>query len=127
VRVISGHANGLQGPVRVRPTDPTLLTLVLADDKPFELELPIDHTAFVFVHAGAVTIGAQTIGEGHLAILSPGNRLRLAARDVRTVLIVAAGKPLREPIVQRGPFVMNTEAEIQKAFSDYRAGVLDKA
>lgn len=127
VRVISGHANGLSGPVRIRPTDPTLLTLVLADDKPFELELPTDHTAFVFVHAGAVTIGAQTVSEGNLAILSSGNRLRLAARDMRTVLIVAAGKPLREPIVQRGPFVMNTEAEIQKAFADYRAGVLDKA
>jgi len=127
VRVISGHANGLAGPVRMRPTDPTLLTLVLADDKPFDLDLPSEHTGFVFVHAGAVAIGAQTLSEGHIAILSTGNRLRLQARDQRTVMVVAAGRPLREPIVQRGPFVMNTEAEIQKAFADYRAGVLDKA
>jgi redox-sensitive bicupin YhaK (pirin superfamily) len=124
-RVISGHANGVNGPVRMRPTDPTLITLALADDKPFELELPRDHTAFAFVHAGAVTIGEKTISEGNLAILGPGNRLKLQARDMRAGVLIAAGKPLREPIVQRGPFVMNSEAEIQKAFADYRAGTLD--
>jgi hypothetical protein len=42
-------------------------------------------------------------------------------------VLFAAARPIGEPIVQRGPFVMNTEAEIQKAFADYRAGVLDKA
>ncbi|MGZ3418203.1 MAG: pirin family protein [Polyangiales bacterium] len=124
-RVISGHAIGVSGPVRLRPTDPTLITLALADDKPFELELPTDHTAFAFVHSGAVTIGEKTVGEGNLAILGPGNRLRLQARDMQAGVLIAAGKPLREPIVQRGPFVMNTEEEIKKAFADYRAGVLD--
>jgi hypothetical protein len=39
---------------------------------------------------------------------------------------LVAGRPLREPIVKRGPFVMNSEAEIQRAFADYRAGVLDR-
>jgi redox-sensitive bicupin YhaK (pirin superfamily) len=42
-------------------------------------------------------------------------------------VLLGAGRPLHEPIVQRGLFVMNTEAEIEKAFADYRAGVLDRA
>jgi hypothetical protein len=42
-------------------------------------------------------------------------------------LLLAAARPIGEPIVQRGPFVMNTDAEIQRAFADYRAGVLDRA
>jgi redox-sensitive bicupin YhaK (pirin superfamily) len=126
-RIISGSLNGLAGPVRTRPTSPTLATVLLADDKPFEVELPSDHTAFVFVHEGAVSIGATTVSESALAVLSPGNRLRVQARDRRSVLVVAAGKPLHEPIVQSGPFVMNTEAEIRRAWSDYRAGILDKA
>ena len=56
----------------------------------------------------------------------PGNRLRLRALNRRSEVLVAAGRPLNEPIVQRGPFVMNTEAEIEQAIADYRAGVLDR-
>jgi len=131
VRVISGHANGLSGPVRDRPTQPTLLTLSLADDSPFELETPIDHTAFAFVHKGVAAIGPENastvVSEGSLAVLSRGTRVRIRAREQAAGLLVAVGRPIGEPIVQYGPFVMNSEAEIQKAFEDYRAGVLDKA
>ena len=68
----------------------------------------------------------EPIAEGTLGILGPGNRLRLRALNRRSELLVAAGRPLNEPIVQRGPFVMNTEAEIARAIADYRAGVLDR-
>jgi quercetin 2,3-dioxygenase len=132
-RVIAGRVDGLAGPVRARPTQPLLLTLALEDDQPFELPLPAGHTAFVFVGAGEVAVGAadagsklEQVGEGTLGILGPGNRLRLRALNRRSELLVAAGKPLHEPIVQRGPFVMNTEAEIEKAIADYRAGILDR-
>ena len=128
-RVIAGRVDGLKGPVRARPTDPLLLTLALEDDQPFAVALPAGHTAFVFVGAGEVAVGpAETdqVAEGTLGILGPGNRLRLRALNRRSELLVAAGRPLNEPIVQRGPFVMNTEAEIARAIADYRAGVLDR-
>lgn len=127
VRVISGQVNGLVGPIRPRPTEPTLCTLAFADESPFEIALPDAHTAFAFVHTGSVAIGETVVPAGALAILSPGNRVRLAARGGPAGVLFAAARPIGEPIVQRGPFVMNTEAEIQKAFADYRAGVLDKA
>ena len=65
-----------------------------------------------------------TVSEGSLALLTPGRRLRLRAKNQRAGVLVAAARPLGEPIVQRGPFVMNTEAEIAQAFADYRSGLL---
>ncbi len=69
---------------------------------------------------------SRAVREGSLALLGDGDRLRVRATDRRSELLVAAGRPLGEPIVQSGPFVMNTEAEIRRAWDDYRAGVLDK-
>lgn len=130
-RVIAGSMDGLRGPVRERVTEPLLLTATLEDDRPFVLDLPEDHTAFAFVSSGEIAFGpearAKTAGEGHLVLLGPGNRLRMRATNRRSALLLAAAKPIREPIVQRGPFVMNTEEEIRKAFEDYRNGVLDRA
>lgn len=129
VRVISGDVNGLVGPVRTRPTQPLVATAVLEDDRPFEVDVPTDHAAFVFVGGGEVDLGPENgeavVGMGRIAVLGAGERIRMRAR-MRSEVLIAAGKPLREPIVQRGPFVMNTEAEIEQAWADYRAGVLDK-
>jgi redox-sensitive bicupin YhaK (pirin superfamily) len=129
VRVIAGHINGLAGPVRERPTDPTLATLVLEDEQPFEIDTPSSYTSFLFVGSGEIEVGPDgaesVIGAGNIAILGAGDRVRLRARS-RSDVLLAVGRPLHEPIVQRGPFVMNTEAEIQQAWADYRAGVLDK-
>ena len=131
VRVIAGREGSLVGPVRERPTQPMLMTLALEDERPFELSTPVDHTAFAFVSRGEVEIGAEDrgtlVGEGSLALLGPGDRLRVRARGVRSELLLAAARPIGEPIVQRGPFVMNTEEEIRRAFDDYRAGVLDRS
>ncbi|MGA9522528.1 MAG: pirin family protein [Myxococcaceae bacterium] len=130
IRVITGEVNGLVGPVPDRSTQPLLLTAFLEDDQPFELETPAGHAAFVFVASGSVEVGpengTQTVGEGALAVLSPGNRARVRATNQRSEILLAAARPLREPIVQRGPFVMNTEQEIRQAIADYRAGVLDR-
>lgn len=133
LRVIAGHANSLGGPVRERPTEPMLMTLALEDDQPFELDLPEGHTAFAFVSSGEVDFGpdvkakTQAVREGTLALFSPGKRLRVRATNQRSTVLLAAARPLREPIVQYGPFVMNTEAEIRQAIEDYQNGVLDKA
>ncbi len=131
IRLIAGEADGLVGPVHHRVTEPLLMTVAFEDDTPLELDLPTGHSAFVFVHTGEVDIGARgretTTAEGNLGLLGPGTRLRLQAKGQRSGAVVAAAKPLNEPIVQRGPFVMNTDAEINQAIEDYRRGVLDKA
>jgi redox-sensitive bicupin YhaK (pirin superfamily) len=128
LRVASGNVDGLRGPVRPRPTDPLLLTLALEDDRPFELAVPTDHTAFLFVASGEVSVGDEqgAVPAQHLAVLSPGNRVRVRATNRRSQILLAAARPLGEPIARRGPFVMNTEAELDQAVADYRAGVLDR-
>jgi redox-sensitive bicupin YhaK (pirin superfamily) len=126
VRMIAGNG----GPVRARPTEPMLMTVALEDDRPFTVDTPKGHAAFVFVGGGSVEVGedgaSSTVRDGTLAVLGPGDRVRVRAVDQRADVLIAAARPLGEPIVQRGPFVMNTEEEIRRAWDDYRAGVLDK-
>lgn len=66
------------------------------------------------------------MSEGTLAVLDAGNRLRVRAPERPAGVLIAAGRPLHEPIAQRGPSVMSTDEEIERAFADYRAGVLDR-
>jgi quercetin 2,3-dioxygenase len=122
--VISGRALDANGPVAPRTTEPLLLTAELEDERPLVLETAMTHTAFVFVHTGAARVGDKRVEAGHLAVLGEGDTLEVRADGMRTGILVAAAKPLHEPIVQRGPFVMNTEGEIQQAYADYRSGIL---
>jgi redox-sensitive bicupin YhaK (pirin superfamily) len=59
-------------------------------------------------------------------IARTGSKIRIEARNRGANVLVLAGRPLREPIVQYGPFVMNTRAEIEQAIADYQAGRLSK-
>jgi hypothetical protein len=123
-RVIAGELDGLPGPAAPRTTAPLLVTLRLDDDRLVEIPVPRGHTAFAYVHTGAVEIGAARVAAPGLAVPGPGARVRLRARDQQSGVLFAAAAPLGEPIVQRGPFVMPTEAEIERAVADYRAGTL---
>ncbi len=128
LEVASGEVEGLVGPVRERPTRPLLVYASLEDDRPLRLDLPEEHTAFLFVAEGEVEVGEERsrVQAGRLGLLSTGKRLSLRAPTQRSEVLVAAAMPLREPIVQRGPFVMNTEEEIRRAYADYRAGILGR-
>jgi redox-sensitive bicupin YhaK (pirin superfamily) len=122
--VIAGEIDGLRGPVHARPTEPLLATALFEDDRPLQVSLARGHAAFVYCFEGAVAIGEATVAAGTLALLSPGDRLTLRAPAQRSGVLIAAGRPLGEPIVQSGPFVMNTDEEIRRAWADYRNGTL---
>jgi len=130
LRVVAGDWDGLRGPLQPRATRPLLAHLSLEDDRELHCDVAEGHNMFVHVSEGVLELGPAgnpvRVEAGSLAILSDGNRLRLRAPERRTQLLVAAARPLREPIVQRGPFVMNTEAEIRQAIDDYQRGVLDR-
>ena len=91
--------------------------------------LPHEHNAFVYVIKGEVTLLDEkneivSIKRDQLAILTKGESLTLTANDQSTQFLLIAGKPLNEPIARGGPFIMNTQDEIQQAFSDYQNGQL---
>jgi len=123
-RVIAGDSHGVAGAVQRDGTAPLYLDIHLGAGAVFEQPLAATHNAFVYVYRGAVTIGEQVVPLQRLAILANhGDGVRLAATQGARLLLIA-GKPLNEPIVQYGPFVMNTRQEIIQAVEDFRAGRL---
>ncbi len=80
----------------------------------------------LYVYEGSLTVEGERpveIATNRLARLSEEGELSLRSEAGARVLVLA-GKPLREPIVQYGPFVMNSREEIEQALRDYRDGVL---
>ncbi len=124
-RVIAGATHGVQGAVQRDCTEPLYLDLHLDAAATFEQPLPESHNAFVYVYRGGLQVGAQPVPLQRMAILgNAGDGVRLVAGSEGARAILIAGKPLKEPIVQHGPFVMNTQQEIFKAVEDFRAGRL---
>jgi quercetin 2,3-dioxygenase len=124
-RVIAGATQGVQGAVQRDGTDPLYLDLHLDAGATFEQPLPESHNAFVYVYRGSVSVGSQPVPVRRMAILgSVGDGVRVVAGSQGARALLVAGKPLKEPIVQYGPFVMNTQQEIFKAVEDFRAGRL---
>ena len=124
-RVIAGATHGVQGAVQRDGTEPLYLDLHFNAGASFEQALAESHNAFVYVYRGALTIGEQVVPLQRMAILrNAGDGVHVTAGSEGARAILIAGKPLKEPIVQYGPFVMNTQQEIFKAVEDFRAGVL---
>ena len=125
VRVLVGASHGVAGAVQREGTQALYLDIHLEAGAVFEQPLPAAHNAFVYVYRGAVQIGAQAVPQQRMAILAnSGDRVRATAAADGARLLLIAGQPLKEPIAQYGPFVMNTQAEIRQAVEDFRAGRL---
>jgi redox-sensitive bicupin YhaK (pirin superfamily) len=124
VRVIAGSSNGVAGLVEREVTEPLYLDIHIPAGASFSTALPATHNAFVYVYRGAVRVGDTRVDAKRMGILGnapEADGVTIAAsEDARLILI--AGKPLNEPIVQYGPFVMNTEQQIHQAIDDFRNG-----
>ena len=129
VRVFGGSWNlagqTISSPLADMAAAASSLDLQLPADVQLSLELPAADTLLAYVYAGSLDVGA-TIQQGQLARFSQGEQVTLVAGKQGVRLLLLAGTPLAEPIVQHGPFVMNTETEIQQAIADYRDGTLGK-
>ncbi|KAK1294358.1 hypothetical protein QJS10_CPA16g00521 [Acorus calamus] len=123
VRIIAGEAMGVKSPVYTR-TPTMYLDFKMQPGSQLHQMIPESWNAFVYILEGEGSFGTADTASSmshHCLVLSKGDGLDVwnkSAAPLRFVLI--GGQPLNEPIVQYGPFVMNTQAEIQQAIEDYQ-------
>jgi quercetin 2,3-dioxygenase len=134
VRVVAGrfeplapHSAPVAGPVGGGATVPLYLDVGLDPGARLTLATPAGHRLLVYAFEGSPTVDGQSLAKGELAILTPGTTLALGADGRAARALVLGGRPLGEPVVHYGPFVMNTVAEIEQAIRDYQSGRLTAA
>ena len=111
------------GPVQGVAVDPLFMDLTIEEGAELKLPVETDHNAFIYLIEGEVEIEGRAVQTDQAVVLSRGDELDIKASTASRLLLLA-GRPINEPVVQYGPFVMNTAAEIDQALSDYRDGVL---
>lgn len=127
-RVMAGVCEGVEGPLKLRNPGLLLDVTVPASSQTWKQTIPREWNGFAYVYDGAGTISDMRVEEQHAYIFAQEGgdfvaaKADAASKEISFLLI--AGKPIGEPIVQYGPFVMNHELEIAQAFQDYRTGRL---
>jgi redox-sensitive bicupin YhaK (pirin superfamily) len=123
VKIIAGAFGGTQGPIHGGATDPLYLDVHLDAGAAFTHAITDGHNAFVYPYEGQLELGKEVLPAQVATVLTDNGELAVkAAKPSRFILLAA--RPLNEPVVQYGPFVMNTREEIEQAIRDYQAGRL---
>jgi redox-sensitive bicupin YhaK (pirin superfamily) len=121
VRVLAGEYAGARGPAKTF-TPITMLDVTLRSGERLPVELPASHNVLAVVAKGRVSAGGKAAGDGELILFAnDGERLAIEALEESHVILLA-GEPIDEPIVQYGPFVMNRIEEIEQAIRDVQRG-----
>ena len=126
-RVIAGSVDSIDGriagPVTGIGVEPLVLDMEFAGESEWILPVDVGLCCAVYVYEGELEIEAKLLRSGQAAIMGNGDQLVLKNRAPARALILAA-RPIGEPVVQHGPFVMNSNEEIHQAMKDYRNGHL---
>lgn len=124
VRVMAGECAGTVGPIKMRNPG-MLMDIRLAPGSSFTQEVPEDWNGFTYVYEGQGEVGGTPARNEQALVLDSGDHVTFRGGDKEGMrLLLIAGRPINEPIVQHGPFVMNTQEEISQAFRDYQNGML---
>ena len=123
VRVVAGKSYDVESKVYTR-TPTMYLDVKMQPDAEYENEVPEDYNGFIYALEGTLLIGPKEVEATHgwCAVLDKGKTLKVKSGKDGARFVVIAGKPIGAPVIQYGPFVMNTQEEIQQAFADYHSG-----
>lgn len=122
-RVVSGEFKGTKGAFNTL-TDVTLATISFKESGTLELDVPSDHNIFFYLIKGEVEVNRQSVKALHLVEFdNDDTAVQIEALADSTILFGHAA-PFNEPVVARGPFVMNSMNEINQAYDDFQAGKL---
>ncbi|MDE2249847.1 MAG: pirin family protein [Gammaproteobacteria bacterium] len=124
-------AGPINGGAAQLSTDPLYVDVRLPAGAAFTAPIRAGYNAFLYLYEGSAAIGAEgasrPLPQRAAGVLSDGDELRVRADAGGVRFLLLAARPLREPVVQYGPFVMNTREEIEQAVADYRSGRLASA
>ncbi len=134
-KVIAGtlesDGRSVPGPIQGLATDPLYIDVELHAGAAFTQPLAAERNAFIYVFEGSAKVGAaataRTLATHSAGVLAPGDLVEVSAGAGGARFLLLAGRPLGEPVVQHGPFVMNTREEIEQAIRDYQSGELTRA
>ena len=120
---LTNKDNPVQGPIGDRATTPYLLDIEFGDHTALTLNLPKDLNLLLYPYEGDVQVGSETLRQNTMGqIYNDGSIVLQANKNHKALLL--GGTPLQEPVVQHGPFVMNSREQIEQAIFDYQRGEL---
>ena len=129
-RVIAGTLQqgdvSVSGPIGGLSTEPLYFDLRLPAGVAATIPIPATHNAFMYVYEGEAVVGenARPLPFRSAGLLTKGDAVRVTAGGRGAGMLLLGGRPIGEPVVQYGPFVMNTPREIEQAIIDYQRGTL---
>ncbi|TGD77179.1 pirin family protein [Hymenobacter wooponensis] len=119
---IAGHWEGVRGPVRSLLPGLRLALVRLAALGTYAVEVSSEHTILLYVVRGQVSVNGTVVpAQTQVQLSSVGTGLHLRA-ETESLVLLASAPPLNEPVVQQGPYVMNTTSQIMEAMRDYQMG-----
>ena len=128
ITIIAGKFKDVEGPISKHNVEPIYFDIELKEGKEFNFELSSTHNSFIYLVEGSIKIGDKahaSIQNSKIIILNKENNLKVLGLKNSKFLLIS-GKPIGEPIVRGGPFVMNTQAEIKEAIQDFHNGTFAK-
>ncbi len=118
IRVVAGSIDGVDGPVDDVIIDPEYMDITVEARVEFTHATHKGYTVFIYCIDGAAEIGETSIEAGQLVLFNDGDIMSLISGSNGVRFLFCSGKPLHESIAWRGPIVMNTDEELDLAFSE---------
>ena len=127
IKIIAGRMEGVKGPVDDITIDPEFFDVEIPAGKRFFHNTDPGYTAFIYVINGKGATGGSPLENRDLVLYDRGDYLAVTAAPESSVrFLLLTGSPLNEPVAWRGPIVMNTREELERAFEEYRDGTFLK-
>jgi quercetin 2,3-dioxygenase len=123
IRIIAGGINDVDAPVQDIMAEPTYMDVQVVTSEALKLPISQTHNAFIYIFEGTVNIAGKNISAGNVILLNrDGDSVEVLVGSSGARFLLAAGKPLGEPIAWYGPIVMNTRSELETAVYDLQSG-----
>ena len=127
LKIIAGDYEGTKAPMQGGSTEALYWDVMLRAGRTFQATIPDARNTYVYPFEGSVDIEDRVLRTHQGGVLGSGDTVRVTAGADGARFLLLAAKPIREPVVQYGPFVMNTREEIEQAIRDYQSGAFTRA